>query len=61
MGKGTFTYEMFSVFKAYRLEVKLSSLKICRNNLTHFATLANTEQPVISTEKYINIIVSADN
>ena len=31
------------------------------NNLTHFATLTNTEQTVISMEEYIDFIVSADN
>ena len=31
------------------------------DNLTHFATLTNTEQTVISMEEYIDFIVSADN
>ena len=29
--------------------------------MKYFATFANTEQSLISTEKYINILVSADN
>lgn len=61
MGKGTFNHEINFVVKALKLEFKPLSRFFSKNNLTHFARLANTKQSVISTQKYINIRFSLVN
>ena len=43
-----------------KVKVKISR-HLSKNNLTHFATLANKEQSVISTEMYNDVIIPADN
>ena len=60
-GKGTFAHEMYSIVKAFRVKLKLFSCQLSQNNTTHFATLATTAQPMMSTEKYTNMIFALDN
>ena len=60
-GKGTFGHEMYSIVKAFRVKLKLFSRQLSQNNITHFATLATTAQPMMSTEKYTNMIFALDN
>ena len=51
--KATFAHEMYSTVKALRVKLKLFSHQLSQNITTHFATMA---QPMMSTEKYTNII-----
>uniref|UniRef100_H2YX15 DUF4371 domain-containing protein n=1 Tax=Ciona savignyi TaxID=51511 RepID=H2YX15_CIOSA len=60
-GKGTFAHEMYSTVKAFRVKLKLFSRQLTQNITTHFATLATTAQPIMSTEKYTNMIFALDN
>ena len=46
---------MCSTLKAFKIKLKLFSRQSCQNIATHFATLATTAQPMVSTEKYTNI------
>ena len=55
-GKGTFADEMSSTVKAFRVKLKLFFRQLSQNITTHFATLATTAQPMMSTEKYTNMI-----
>ena len=59
-GKGTFAHEMYSTVKAFRIKLKLFSCHLSQNSITHFATLAITAQPMMSTEKYTNVISAPD-
>ena len=60
-GKGTFALEMYSIVKAFRVKLKLFSRHLSQNITAHFATLATTAQPMMSTEKYTNMISALDN
>ena len=60
-GKGTFAHEMYTTVKAFRVKLKLFSRQFSQNITTHFATLATTAQPMMSTEKYTNMISALDN
>ena len=51
--KGTFAHEMYSTVKAFRVKPKLFSRQLSQNITTHFAT---TAQPMMSIEKYTNMI-----
>ena len=59
--KGTFAHEMYSTVKAFRVKLKLFSRQLSQNITTHFAALATTAQPIMLTEKYINMISALDN
>ena len=56
--KGTFAYEMYSTVKAFRVKPKLFSRQLSQNITTHFAT---TAQPMMSIEKYTNMISALYN
>ena len=60
-GKGTFAHEMYSTGKAFRVKLKLFSRQLSQNITMHFPTLATMAQPMMSTEKYTNIISALDN
>ena len=60
-GKGTFAHEMYSTVKAFRVKLKLFSRHLSQNITPHFATLETTAQPMMSTEKYTNMISALDN
>ena len=60
-GKGTFAHEMYPTVKAFRVKLKLFSRQLSQNITTHFATLATMAQPMMSTEKYTNMISALDN
>ena len=60
-GKSTFAHEMYSTVKAFRVKLKLFSHQLSQDITTHFAPLATTAQPMMSTEKYTNMIFALDN
>ena len=57
-GKGTFALEMYLIVKAFRVKLKLFSRQLSQNITTHFVT---TAQPMMSIEKYTNMISALDN
>ena len=59
--KGTFSHEMYSIVKTFRVKLKLFLRQLSQDNTAHFATFATTAQPTISTEKYTNMIFALDN
>ena len=52
---------MYSTVKAFRVKLKLFSHQLSQNITTHTATLATTAQPMMTTEKYTNMIFALDN
>ena len=59
--EGTFAREMYSTVKVFRVNLKLFSRQLSQNITIHFAALATTAQPMMSIEKYTNIISALDN
>ena len=52
---------MYSTVKAFRVKLKLFSYQLSHNIITHFATLATTAQPMMSTQKYTSMTLALDN